>query len=262
MPEERADAKDKSKITEQAGRGSESKKRKSNEPPQSKPRKKRKSASDNEDEGGADDPVQEAALISIQASTSRSKKSEVTARKSTKAEENATDADSANGSESEMSVVLDEEPKPKRRKRSSSGSKPKAKKAEATKSRKPGEASADPDADEIKRLQGWLIKCGIRKMWYKELAPYDTPKLKIKHLKDMLTDAGMTGRYSKEKADEIRDQRELKADLEAVQEGEKTWGKSNSEDEKSDSEKKPRRRLARGLQGLDFLGSDDGEETD
>lgn len=161
-------------------------------------------------------------------------------------------------SESEMSVVIDEKPKPKGKSRNSSV-KSAPKKSTGSKVSKGTEELADPDAEEIKRLQGWLTKCGIRKMWYKELAPYGTPKLKINHLKEMLSDAGMSGRYSMEKANQIRNERELKADLEAVQEGDKHWGKAESEEEGTS---KPRRRLARGLKELDFLVDHDGEETD
>ena len=124
----------------------------------------------------------------------------------------------------------------------------------------------DPKQAEIKRLQGWLVKCGIRKLWGKELKPYESPKAKIKHLKDMLADAGMSGRYSIEKASQIKEQRELKADIEAVQQGVERWGKQkngNAEevDQDSDGRTKPKRRLVRGAQVLDFLSSD-GEETD
>ncbi|GAD99419.1 transcriptional regulator, putative [Paecilomyces variotii No. 5] len=161
-------------------------------------------------------------------------------------------------SESEMSVVLDEEPLPKKRQRSA--------KAESTgkKGRKPAaskkkDADLDPDQAEIKRLQGWLLKCGIRKMWFRELAPYDTPKAKIKHLKDMLKEAGMEGRYSLEKAKQIREERELKADLEMVQEGAKRWGTGSAGEESDESQ--PKRQAPRGRKALAFL-SDDGEETD
>ena len=111
----------------------------------------------------------------------------------------------------------------------------------------------DPDAEEIKRLQSWLIKCGIRKMWGRELKDCTTAKAKIRHLKEMLADAGMTGRFSAEKAKQIREARELQADLMAVQEGAKRWG---NEDEQEEEETKPRRRLARGLEGLDFSDED------
>ena len=166
--------------------------------------------------------------------------------------------DGAMDSESEMSVVLDEDTKPKAKRQSGGSEKPKPKKSSGSKASKP-DFPADPDTEEIKRLQGWLVKCGIRKMWHKELQPYDTTKAKIRHLKYMLSDAGMTGRYSTEKASQIREERELKADLEAVQAGNKQWGKAGSEDEGIG---RPKRRLARGLESLDFLNDDDGEETD
>lgn len=162
--------------------------------------------------------------------------------------------DKGEQSESEMSVLLDEEPKKPRPKKVASEPK-----ARAPKSTSKPTTDADPDQAEIKRLQGWLIKCGIRKMWARELAPYDTPKAKIKHLKKMLEDAGMKGRYSADKARQIREARELQADLEAVKEGASRWGTGNAQE--SGSEEKPRRRLVKGRQSLAFL-SDDGEETD
>lgn len=161
-------------------------------------------------------------------------------------------------SDSEMSVVLDEEPKskaPRKRQKSAAGAPTKTKKASKAK-----DEDISPDQAEIKRLQGWLIKCGIRKLWGKELAPYDTPKAKIKHLKGMLEDAGMTGRPSQEKANQIREERELKADLEMIQQGAKQWG-ANSDEEQDGDAAKPRHRLSRARQSLAFLESD-GEETD
>lgn len=165
--------------------------------------------------------------------------------------------DTKDDSESEMSVVLDEEPQskaPRKRQKSAGGTATKTKKAPKAK-----DEDISPDQAEIKRLQGWLIKCGIRKLWGKELAPYDTPKAKIKHLKGMLEDAGMTGRPSQEKANQIREERELKADLEQIQQGAKQWGAKSDEENEEDSE--PRRRLARGRQSLAFL-ENEGEETD
>ena len=164
----------------------------------------------------------------------------------------------AEGSESEMSEVLDEAPKARRKRRSSGPERDVSKKSKTSKVAKV-EQPTDPDAEEIKRLQGWLVKCGTRKVWGKELQPYDTSKGKIRHLKDMLADVGMTGRYSAEKAAQIKEERELKADLEAVQAGNKQWGMVESMDGDGD---KPKRRLAKGLQELDFLNDDDGEESD
>jgi hypothetical protein len=169
-------------------------------------------------------------------------------------------ADNKDDSESEMSVVLDEEPKPKaprKRQKSADGPAPKAKKAPKAKAKAKDE-DVSPDQAEIKRLQGWLIKCGIRKLWGKELAPYDTPKAKIKHLKEMLEDAGMKGRPSQERANQIREERELKADLELIKEGAKNWG---AKGEEGADDRKPRRRLNRGHQSLAFLDSDGDEEA-
>ena len=158
---------------------------------------------------------------------------------------------------SEMSVVIDEGPKAKRRNRKSSeAAEGGTKKSKAPKIK--ADAEIDPDEAEIKRLQGWLVKCGIRKMWWKELKPYESSKAKIKHLKSMLSDAGMTPRYSQEKATQIKEARELAADIEAVKEGAERWGKGNEESEKDGGSK---RRLVRGAKNYDFLSSD-GEETD
>ncbi|KAI9816532.1 MAG: hypothetical protein M1827_001664 [Pycnora praestabilis] len=169
--------------------------------------------------------------------------------------------DEIDASDSGMSVVIDEERAPKK-KREKSISAPISRTASKSKVSKPkDESNVDPQEAEIKRLQSWLIKCGIRKMWYKELAPYDSSKTKISHLKGMLKDAGMDGRYSAEKAKQIKDDRELKAELEAVQQGARQWGEEASEDN-AEVGTRPRRRLAKGLRELDFLGDDDGEETD
>ena len=162
-------------------------------------------------------------------------------------------------SESEMSVLIEEDPKRKKRAAKAKSEKPSSKKREGSKPAKVPQQPSDPDSEEIKRLQGWLIKCGIRKMWFRELAPYDTSKAKIRHLKDMLTGAGMTGRYSQEKATQIREERELKADIEAVQAGAKQWGRVSSDEEDGG---RPRRKVAKGLQELDFLKDDDGEDSD
>ncbi|KAL1958957.1 hypothetical protein VTO42DRAFT_3510 [Malbranchea cinnamomea] len=160
-------------------------------------------------------------------------------------------------SDSEMSDLIDEEPVPKKQTQKSSQT-TQAKKQKASGRKRKDESPTDPDQTEIKRLQGWLVKCGIRKMWSRELAPYDTPKAKIKHLKQMLKDAGMEGRYSIEKANRIREERELRADLEVVQEGAKKWGRDA---ESSDEGGRPRRRQVRAFKNLDFLEGE-GEESD
>jgi hypothetical protein len=170
------------------------------------------------------------------------------------------DGDVGDVSESEMSIVIDEPaPKPKGKKRPSDTTAPKTKSSKTKSSATGPKDDGTPEA-EIKRLQSWLLKCGIRKVWSKELATYSTPKSKITHLKQMLKDIGMEGRFSAEKAKRIKEDRELKADLEAVQDGERRWGEGAIEEEE-DAGPKPRRRLAKGLKDLDFLGSG-GEETE
>ncbi|CAK1367366.1 hypothetical protein CB0940_10658 [Cercospora beticola] len=170
--------------------------------------------------------------------------------------------------ESDMSVLIDEPPKRKRQKKTSPEPKTKSKTtAKATKSKKAANEGLSPGEEEIKRLQGWLVKCGIRKMWFKELAPYDTAKAKVKHLKGLLEEAGMTGRYSNEKAKDIKERRELAAELEATQEYAKKWGQDKDDDDNegsggeqvSEEELKPATRKPKGL--VDFGDSgDDGSD--
>ena len=102
-------------------------------------------------------------------------------------------------------------------------------------------------------------------MWWKELAAYPTAKEKICHLKKMLDDAGMSGRYSNEKAKQIKESRELAAELEAVEEFNERWGQSEGEDERkkgandsdaNDEAEEPKKRLPKGF--IDF--GDSGDE--
>ena len=125
----------------------------------------------------------------------------------------------------EMSDVLDESPVKNRRKqkvvKTAKGGRAQSKTAKA----KPGD---DPEQAEVKRLQGWLVKCGIRKVWGKELKDCESTKDKIRHLKAMLKEAGMDGKYSVEKAARIKEQREFAKDLEDIQAGAAVWGDSSS----------------------------------
>jgi hypothetical protein len=230
----------------------------------SKPKKRQKIQAISDSKEEASVPPSPAAGLKSKVMPKKQTKGEIVSDESDNAGENEDHHNSEQpaaaekgASDSEMSVLLDEEPKPKKKRQKSAETEPKKGKSKTT--AKPA-ADLDPDQAEIKRLQGWLVKCGIRKMWFRELAPYDTSRAKIKHLKTMLEDAGMKGRYSLEKARQIREERELRADLEIVQEGARRWG-TRSGHEEGDNEGEPRRRLARGLKNLAFLG-DDGEETD
>lgn len=131
--------------------------------------------------------------------------------------------------DSDMSVLIDDPPPKKRggrgKKSTSPGTTAKkpTKKAAATST---SSKDLSPDEEEIKRLQSWLIKCGIRKLWHRELADdkFPTSKAKVAHLKSMLSDAGMTGRFSAEKAKSIKEARELEAELEAARDFEEKFG--------------------------------------
>ncbi|KAL7268850.1 hypothetical protein RUND412_008511 [Rhizina undulata] len=182
-------------------------------------------------------------------------------------------------SESEMSVVLDPTPKKKGRSRSATGdaevgrkkaSNPKAKKSTASSKGKKSTSTGNPDEDKVRQLQQWLTKCGVRKFWARELGKFENPKEKIKHLQSMLSDVGMTGRYSLDKAKKIRERRELLEDVEAVQKGASEWGnesghKINTRSTRSAPAPNPKvvaQKQIRGLEDLAFLDGQSGDDSD
>lgn len=164
-------------------------------------------------------------------------------------------------SESELSELIDDSPAKKPRKKKEPAPKSKKEKAPA----KPKAAAAKskaadgPDEAEIKRLQGWLVKCGIRKVWSRdpELSACDSSKEKIKVLKNMLKDVGMDGKYSNEKAAAIKEKREFEKDLAAIQEGELAWGKTT---EVTTTGRPSRRAAARPVPQQKLVLSDDSDE--
>ncbi|KAK6006633.1 hypothetical protein QM012_005641 [Aureobasidium pullulans] len=172
--------------------------------------------------------------------------------------ENAADHDS----ESEMSVVLDEVPPKKQRKKSTSAG-PKTKAQPKSKATKAAAKTSELSEEEqtIKRLQGELLKCGVRKLWHRELASYDTPRAKIGHLKQMLKDVGIVGRFSEQKAKAIKERRELEEDLAAVQEGAKQWGDDGEKESEAEDAPRPQRRAAAATRFVDF-GEDDDDDDD
>ncbi len=196
-------------------------------------------------------------------------------------------ADKAAESDSEMSVLLDEEPYPKRKSKSSSkphSTPANAKTSKPSKASKPA-AELSPDEAELKTLQNQLTKCGVRKIWGVLLKDHGSDtKAKIRHLKGMLKDVGMEGRFSEAKAAEIKEARELMADLEAVKEGDAKWGmgrerrsakggpgkykvdKSDEEDDEDEKmtrsrsvSEKPPARVARAKMDLAFLGDEESD---
>jgi hypothetical protein len=157
-------------------------------------------------------------------------------------------------SDSELSSLIDSDPEPKKKSAPKKGSsKTDTSSKKAPKVSKKTEENLDPKDAEIKSLQGWLVKCGVRKLWHRELASCDTQKEKIAHLKQMLKDVGMEGRYSADKARRIKEQRELMADMEAVQEFSKSYGK--------EAKRESRGGALQAIQdmGLDFDGDEESD---
>ncbi|KAH8726490.1 hypothetical protein GQ44DRAFT_825820 [Phaeosphaeriaceae sp. PMI808] len=167
-------------------------------------------------------------------------------------------------SESEMSSLIDESPKKKSRQKKEPAAMAKKDTKPAAPKSKAAKSDDGPDATEIKQLQGWLVKCGIRKVWSRdpELSKCNTDKEKIKVLKSMLKDVGMDGKFSVEKAAKIKEQREFAKDLAAIQEAEVHWGTTGD----ANASGRPRRRAAavaatRPQQKL-VLSDDDEEEEE
>ncbi|KAF6828574.1 transcriptional regulator [Colletotrichum plurivorum] len=160
---------------------------------------------------------------------------------------------------SELSELIDEPPKPKRKKKEAGSGKA----TKAPKPKKTPAASDNPDDAEIKKLQSQLVKCGIRKIWGFELKQYgDNAKAKIKHLKGMLADVGMDGRFSEAKAREIKERRELQADLEAVQEMDANWGASGRSSRSKARGQPPAKPAREDIADEDDGGDDDDEDEE
>ncbi|KAI9655046.1 MAG: hypothetical protein M1831_005006 [Alyxoria varia] len=129
---------------------------------------------------------------------------------------------------SSLSSLIDEGPTRRKSKTTKATAKPKAKPAKDTKQRSrksdTGGTTSGSAEDTIKLLQSRLLKCGIRKVWARELAKFSSSGEKIAHLKGLLKDVGMDGRFSEEKARQVKAERELARELEDVREGDKVWG--------------------------------------
>ncbi|KAH8590889.1 hypothetical protein B0O99DRAFT_633719 [Bisporella sp. PMI_857] len=203
-------------------------------PPKKKPKKAKKSAptkskskhkvveSDEESDNvspAEDDPSEDEKVAPVKKKTPKNVSAEHKSSftKQSLPDEDQTGSKANDSDSSEMSVVLDEAPKPKRRRKS---------KDPSSKAPKPKKETKDlaPTEVQIKTLQSQLVKCGVRKIWAFELKKCEDDQEKIRHLQGMLKDIGMTGRFSDQRAKEIKEMRELQADLDAVKEGESAWG--------------------------------------
>ncbi|KAJ2750220.1 hypothetical protein GGI19_005235 [Coemansia pectinata] len=67
----------------------------------------------------------------------------------------------------------------------------------------------------ITNLKQYITKCGLRKVWAKELAGLSGAQ-QIQHLKDILSELGMEGRPTLEKCKKIKAKRDLLAELEEI----------------------------------------------
>lgn len=199
--------------------------------------------------------------------------------------------------DSDMSIVLNEVLKRQRKSKSTPKGKLSISTSKSSKTSKTTKtADLSPDEVEIKTLQSQLSKCGIRKIWGVILKEYGSDaKAKIRHLKGMLKDVGMEGRFSEAKARAIKETRELEADLAAVKEGDAKWGmgrevrsqkgserkkmsetSDDDEDENEDKDgdedeaarrgrsagQKPPARFARAKMDLAFLGDEESDSDD
>ncbi|KAH9940746.1 uncharacterized protein BXZ73DRAFT_98576 [Epithele typhae] len=101
----------------------------------------------------------------------------------------------------------------------------------------------------------FVVACGVRKVWSKELKGLDKPSEQIRHLRKMLMDLGMKGRMSLEQAKAIRQKREFQQELKDV--------KADEEDDDNlwsdvDVKRQPRLAITQSINA--FLG--DVEEGD
>ncbi|KAK9318641.1 hypothetical protein V1524DRAFT_420330 [Lipomyces starkeyi] len=125
----------------------------------------------------------------------------------------------------------------------------------------------DPLEQKIATLKSWVVKCGVRKRWTRELAPYTTKKNRILHLQKILEDLGMTPRYSLEKAKKIRERREMEAEVAQLHgEAEPTDAGNESDNEDNDlpdsgDPSKLKSKVVAGDFSIDFLG-DQSSDSD
>ena len=134
--------------------------------------------------------------------------------------------------DSDLSSLIDDVPKPSRKKKKKASSEPKDDPGKSKPPKKSTESSTSPQDAELKELQSQLLQCGIRKIWAMHLKKFETHKEKVGELKRMLKEVGMEGRFSKDKARQIKEERELKADIQAIQDGDEKWGKREDSDKR------------------------------
>jgi len=119
--------------------------------------------------------------------------------------------ESGDKSESEMSVLIDAPVKKKAKKGRKA---PEDAKKETKKKKSSSELSKHEET--VKRLKSLVHACGVRKVWSKEFQNLDKPLQQVKRLKEILTELGMDGRPTMDKAKAIKEKRDLAKELEDV----------------------------------------------
>ncbi|CAG8603009.1 2987_t:CDS:2 [Dentiscutata heterogama] len=96
---------------------------------------------------------------------------------------------------------------------------PKKRKTKKGKSAPTVSSNNDDDEATIKELKAFIVKCGVRKVWSRELADCDSISSQIDRLNKILSDLGIKGRPTLEKCKKIRKRRELEAELNSMDVG-------------------------------------------
>ncbi|KAF1817904.1 uncharacterized protein K489DRAFT_385393 [Dissoconium aciculare CBS 342.82] len=196
------------------------------QPHQAKSRTKVVEDDDDDDKSSLSDPPDRDSSIEV----SKNKKEE--AENDDQNDKN----DNDNDDESDMSILNDSPPPAKKKKRTTTNKPPKPKPSAATTKPTSKSDALSPTEAEIKRLQSQLAQCGHRKQWHRELAPFATSNEKVRHLKSLLADIGIKGRFSADKARAIKEARELEEEIQAAREFERRWGAAGDEDEEEEDD--------------------------
>ncbi|CDS12835.1 hypothetical protein LRAMOSA05019 [Lichtheimia ramosa] len=138
-------------------------------------------------------------------------------------EETKSDQESDNDQEEEEHQE-EEEPSPREttvssvseNEASSSKKQPKAPKQPRKKRESKKEHKSSASEETIKRLKMYINKCGVRKVWQKELADCKTMKDQVEKLKKILADLGVEGRPTLEKCQKVKAEREIKAEVDSL----------------------------------------------
>ncbi|KAK9464356.1 hypothetical protein V1512DRAFT_115244 [Lipomyces arxii] len=160
--------------------------------------------------------------------------------------------------QSNYSDVSDETPKTQKTKVKQEL--PKEKKLRSKERRKRSSKSKTPEDSveaKIASLKSWVVKCGVRKQWTRELAPFESGKEKIQYLQNLLAELGMVPRYSLEKAKKIKAEREFAAEvaqLQADSRGLSSGAQSHSETQANSRNNDKPKRVVAGNFSIDFLG--------